>query len=254
MNKTIGVFDSGFGGVSALIALKRVLANENYIYFADNSNAPYGLKSNRDIINFSLDICNFLLEKNAKAIIIACNTATSAAIQTLREKYNIPIIGMEPALKPALSLGGKTVILGTNATLRNKKLRDLIRSLTPKEDIVLLDASKLVNYVENFQIETKKFQNKLRELLSYQLDTKNIVLGCTHFLFFKEQISEILPNATIVEGHLGTANRVKDIFNENNLSEDLAGKIEFYSSAGIESARKALQLYEENKNLEFFTL
>lgn len=254
MEKTIGVFDSGFGGVSALIALKRVLANEKYIYFADNSNAPYGLKSNQDIINFSVGICNFLIEKNAKAIVIACNTATSAAIETLRNKYTIPIIGMEPALKPALSLGGKTVILGTNATLRNKKLRDLIRSLTPKEDIVLLDASKLVSYVENFQTETKDFKDKLKELLNYQLDAKNIVLGCTHFLFFREQISQILPNATIVEGHLGTANRVKDILEKNKLLGNLEGKIEFYSSAGTESAKKAMQLYESNKNLEFFTL
>ena len=254
MKRTIGVFDSGFGGVSALIALKRVLKNEHYIYFADNLNAPYGLKSNREIINFSLDICNFLIEKNAKVIVIACNTATSAAIETLRNQYSIPIIGMEPALKPALSLGGKTVILGTNATLRNKKLRNLIKSLNPKEDIALIDASKLVSYVENFQTETKEFKNMLRKMLSYQLDAKNIVLGCTHFLFFRDQISEILPNAIIIDGHLGTANRVKDILEENKLKENLNGEIEFYSSAGTESAEKAKQLYEANRNLEFFNL
>jgi len=252
MNKAIGVFDSGFGGVSALIALTQVLPNEQYIYYADNKNAPYGLKNNYEISQLSIDICNFLLNKNTKASVVACNTATSAAIDTLRNKYTIPIIGMEPAIKPALSLGGKTVILGTNATLRNRKLRKLIRSLSPKEEIVLLDGSKLVSYVEDFLLDTAKFQNILEDMLAYQLDAKNIVLGCTHFLFLKNHIKKILPDANIVDGHLGTAKRLKDILEQDNLLANENLNIEFYSSLGDQSAQKAKQLYENNKDMNFF--
>lgn len=254
MQKNIGVFDSGYGGISVLIALKKVLPNENYVYYADNSNAPYGSKSNRNIIKLSVDICNFLLERGAKAIIVACNTATSAAIETLRIKYTIPIIGMEPALKPALSLGGKTIILGTKATLKNKKLESLVKRLNPSEEIVLIDGSKLVSYVEDFHTETDEFQKLLKELLDDQLDAKNIVLGCTHFLFFKKQISELLPEATIIDGHLGTANRLKQVLDDNNLLENLEGTIDFYSSNGINSATKAKRLYHTNQNLDIFLL
>ena len=252
MNSTIGVFDSGFGGISALIALKRTLPNEHYVYYADNLNAPYGLKNNFKITQLSIEICNFLISKNAKVIVIACNTATSAAISTLRQKYKIPIIGMEPAIKPALELGGKTIILGTNTTLRNKKLKALIKSLNPKEKIVLVDGSKLVKYIEGFQTNTHKFQEIVKNILSDQLDAKNIVLGCTHFLFIKNNIKSLLPKANIVDGHLGTAKRLEEILQDNKQLTGNYPMIEFYSSMGEEMALKAKLLYKKNQEINFF--
>ncbi len=249
---TIGVFDSGLGGVSALIALKRVLPNEKFVYYADNKNAPYGLKSNAQIVKHSLDIVDFLIKKEAKAIVVACNTATSAAVDTLRFRYNLPIIGMEPALKPALALGGKTVILGTSTTLRNRKLRELIDSLGTNKNLILLDGTRLVSFVERLDLYSNDFKNVLHDILEYHLEADNIVLGCTHFPFFKDQIYDLMPHATIVDGHMGTAKRLKSILEEKNLIENNGGSIEFFSSKSDEEAKISRRLYELNLSMEFF--
>ncbi len=248
----IGVFDSGLGGVSVLLALKRVLPKEKFIYYADNKNAPYGFKSNAQIVRLSTEIVDLLIEKGAKAIVIACNTATSAAVDSLRFRYDIPIIGMEPAIKPALAMGGKTVVLGTYTTLKNDKLKELIESLKPSEKLVLADGTRLVSYIERLDLYSDEFNEVLLDVLQYHQDADNLVLGCTHFPFIKEHIYNIMPHVTIVDGHMGTAKRLKKVLELADLIEDNGGSIEFYSSKGDAEAKIARKLYELNLGLKLF--
>jgi glutamate racemase len=129
-NSSIGVFDSGLGGLSVLATLQKLLPNESYIYVGDSKNAPYGTKSKEEVLELSRQICNQLVSLDVKAIVIACNTATSAAVNQLREEYDIPIIGMEPAVKPALRQSkGKVAVLATEMTLKEEKFQKLIESL-----------------------------------------------------------------------------------------------------------------------------
>jgi len=125
----IGFIDSGVGGVSVLKEAVKLLPNENYIYFGDSKNAPYGIKSVKEVQKLTFDACEFLINHNAKALVIACNTATSAAINELRKKYkSIPVIGIEPALKPAVELNrkGKIIVMATPMTLAEKKFNELM--------------------------------------------------------------------------------------------------------------------------------
>ena len=149
MKRAIGFFDSGVGGISMLKSAVKALPNENFIYLGDTKNAPYGVRSEEDIRALTVNCVNKLLERNIKALVIACNTATSAAAQTLRETLTIPVIAMEPALKPAHENrhGGQIIVLATAATLRQQKFRVLMEKYG--EGAVLIPGNGIVELVES---------------------------------------------------------------------------------------------------------
>ena len=220
---SIGVFDSGLGGLSVLDTLQKLLPNESYIYIGDSKNAPYGTKTKEEVLELSKQICDQLVSLDVKAIVIACNTATSAAVSQLREEYDLPIIGMEPAVKPALRQStGKVAVLATEMTLKEEKFQKLIESLEDGYRIEKIPAPEWVACVENHMGDepfvTRCVDDFLREHFP---EKKNIVLGCTHYIFLKRYIQEFFNHdIEIFDGNVGTALQLKNTLSSRGLLND----------------------------------
>lgn len=193
----IGVFDSGLGGLSVWLELVKLIPNEHIIYFADSGNCPYGNRSKEEIIDLSICNTEFLLEKGAKIIVVACNTATAAAIKVLRERFDVPFIGMEPAVKPAATQT-KTKhigVLATKGTLESERFKNTKNAYAKGVTVHLQIGEGLVEIVENQQIETLSTLNLLKKYLQPMLDNQvdKIVLGCTHYPFLRPVFDVLLP-------------------------------------------------------------
>ena len=195
-NQPIGIFDSGIGGTSIWKAIHQLLPNEKTIYLADSKNAPYGQKSKKEIIELSMKNTDFLLEMKCKLIVVACNTATTNAIEELRAKYNVPFIGIEPAIKPAVT-HSKTQIIGILAT-QGTLNSELFNKTTEKyQDTKIIEqvGHGLVQLIENGEINspemTKLLQSYLNPMIEANIDY--LVLGCSHYPYLIPQIKKILP-------------------------------------------------------------
>ncbi|MDO5517534.1 MAG: glutamate racemase [Clostridium sp.] len=234
----IGFFDSGVGGLSVLREAISILPNEDFIYFGDSKNAPYGTRELQDVKNLTMNAVNFLLKKDVKAIVIACNTATSAAIEDIREKYNdIPIIGLEPALKPACELHkkGNIIIMATPMTLREKKFKELMSRYSDKCNIISLPCPELVEFVEQGIIEGDELEAYLKSKFEQYLkdDIAAVVLGCTHFPFVKETLKRVVgEDIPLIDGGLGASNELKRKLDKKDFLNDSKekGKITIYNS------------------------
>jgi glutamate racemase len=210
----IGVFDSGVGGLSVLMALRQQLPEESFIYVADSGFAPYGDKSSVFIENRVSTVSEFLICKNVKSIVIACNTATVTAISAIRAKYSLPIIGMEPAIKPAAELtrSGVVGVLATERTISSQAVADLCESYSSKIRFLLQPCPGLVEFVENGDISSDQVRilltSFIEPLLAQNADT--LVLGCTHYVFLKSLIEEIAgPHVSVLESSLAVARQVE---------------------------------------------
>lgn len=233
-NCPIGVFDSGIGGISVLRNMRADLPREDFIYFGDDKNAPYGTRPEPEILRLAEADADFLLEKNVKAIVIACNTATSAAAAVLREKLSIPVIGMEPALKPAslFRRDGMIAVLATSATLRQEKFRHLMERYG--EYAVPVPCPGLMDYVERGITEGAELDAFLRERLapfrSYHFEAA--VLGCTHYVFLKDAIQRVMPGVRLFDGNEGTSHQLRRVLSERGwLKEEGEGSVQLFSSA-----------------------
>jgi len=209
----IGIFDSGIGGLSVLHQALKYLPKEQYIYYADEANVPYGEKTKDQIIGFVDEAVAFLIKQGAEAIVIACNTATSAAINEMRAKYQLPIIGMEPAIKRALDLYGEHRVLAaaTPITVKGEKMRCLMERVDQQHLVDLIPLPKLVRWAENSQFESEEITSYLQEHLeAFPLsEYSSFVLGCTHFNYFKKSIRALLPeNIHFVDGNEGTIHQL----------------------------------------------
>ncbi len=228
--------------------MTRLLPNERFVYFGDNKNAPYGTRPEEEILDLSKRCVDFLISKNAKAIVIACNTATSAAAACFRNNMDIPIIGMEPALKPAslMRKNGKIAVLATNATLRQNKFRLLMQKYG--EHAFPLPAPGLVEFVERGELDGKALEAYLEGLFSPYRDIPidGVVLGCTHYVFLKHMISKSVPGAFLVDGNEGTARQLANVLNQRGLLRTSGeGSVSFFSSADDEKiVRFMRRLYE----------
>ena len=238
----IGFFDSGVGGLSVLKKALELMPEENYIYFGDSKNAPYGGRATEEVRELTFEAVDFLIKKGVKAVVVACNTATSAAINQLREKYShIPIIGIEPALKPAVKNcgSGKVIIMATNVTLKEKKFNALMQHLAEEEGclnrVVPLPCPGLVEFVEKGKVEGEEVKEFLNGKLAPYLkeSISSIVLGCTHYPFVKETISELVgEEVPIIDGSEGTVRELKRKLIERELrnSEESKGSVVIYNS------------------------
>ena len=223
MKNPIGLFDSGIGGISILEKLKQLLPNENFIYLADNRNCPYGSKSKKEIISLSKKNCEKLIELNCKIIIIACNTSTTNSIKKLREIIAIPIIGIEPGLKPAIHYT-KTKNIGILATEKTLGSKLFFETLNQNriDDIHIHEqiGYELVNLIEEDSHSKQNLQKILEKYLAPMINKKIdcLLLGCTHYNHIKDIIEEIIPvDIKIVDTITPVNKRVLNILKSNNI-------------------------------------
>ena len=225
----IGIFDSGIGGISVMSHIQSLLPDESLAYVADSLYAPYGLKSNYEILNRSKAIIDYLIKnKSAKLIVVACNTATAAAIKDLRQIYKIPIIGMEPAIKPATkSTKCKRVgILATNGTLESAKFSALLETYSGEIEFNTQPCPGLVELIEQGRIDDSSVKNLIQKYLDPLIERKvdTIVLGCTHYVFISNIIKNIMGSEVkIIDTGLAVAKRVKSELEKFDLQNKLEG-------------------------------
>lgn len=222
-DQPIGMFDSGLGGLSVWREVVKLLPNESVIYFADSANCPYGPRPEEDIRKLSEKSINFLLSKGCKLIVVACNTATSAAITYLRKKFNVPFIGMVPAVKPA-ALHTKTNnigILATKGTLNSKLFKETKKRFAENVNVHLQVGYGLVELVEKGLHESPQAEEVLRQYIEPMLanNADHIVLGCTHYPFLSKLIRRIAgDDVTIIDPAPAVALQTKRQLEENDLS------------------------------------
>ena len=216
----IGVFDSGVGGVSVLREMLRLMPNENYIYLGDSKNAPYGTKSHEEILYHATACAEQLLKDGIKALVVACNTATSVCIEPLRQKYPyMPVVGIEPAVKPAIECEENALIavMATPLTLSEGKFINLVDSCNASSRIIPLPCPGLMEIVEKGISGQNEAYEYLDELFRSIPQVDAVVLGCTHYPFVKHIISEVLPNIRIYDGGLGTARQLHRLLEKDGL-------------------------------------
>lgn len=221
--RPIAVFDSGVGGISVLRELIRIMPDEDYIYYGDSKNAPYGIRSREEVRAFTLARAKSLFDQGCKGLVVACNTATSAAVRTLREMYPyIPIVGIEPAVKPAALNGEnpRVLVMATPMTIGEEKLKNLIGQYEDKATIIPLPCPGLMDFIERGDLNGEDLHRYLMDLLyAYrggQVDAA--VLGCTHYPFVRAQIQRVLgENVRIFDGGEGTAREMRRRLAESGL-------------------------------------
>ncbi len=233
----IGFFDSGVGGITVIKEALKLLPNEDYIYYADVDNVPYGPKTKEQVKKYVFDAVDFLIQQNIKALVVACNTATSIAIKDLRENFSIPILGMEPAVKPAVerSKGKRVLVFATELTLKEDKYHSLVTKIDSNNIVDELALPGLVLYAENFVFDEQLIEDYLREQLKdFNLaQYGTIVLGCTHFPFYKKAFQKIFGEGTdVIDGNLGTVRHLKNILEQKNLLSSSGNKSIIYFSSG----------------------
>ena len=215
INQPIGVFDSGLGGISVLREITALLPAEDYIFYGDSANAPYGVRPTEEIRQLTTVVFDKLIARGVKAIVIACNTASSAAGEALRKQYpEIPIIAIEPALKPAVVSfpGGTVAVMATEAPLREKKFHRLMESYQGQARILKLPCPGLPEFVERGELHSEKLRAFLQERFASLGGAKlnGIILGCTHYPFVQPMIQEVAgKDVRIFDGAAGTARQLK---------------------------------------------
>ena len=239
----IGVFDSGVGGISVLGELARTLPRETFLYYGDNLHAPYGTKPEEEVLGYVRGVMDHLMAQDVKAVVIACNTATSVAAAQLRAELELPIIGMEPALKPAAEQrrGGQILVLATPMTLRLPKFQALYDRYG--EGAVRLPCPGLMELVESMAFD--QAQRYLEEhFLAYDMQQVDaVVLGCTHYVFLRPILEQILPgHVRILDGNAGTARQLARVLEQRGLlTDEKEGSIRLETSGDPASVLPLMQ-------------
>lgn len=231
----IAVFDSGVGGISVLRHLRKIMPNERYLYFGDSANAPYGTKASQEVQQLALAAAQRLVAQGVKALVVACNTATAVAIDTLRAAYpELIVVGIEPALKVAADRypGGQVGVMATPVTLAGEKFHRLLNRFTDRCRISLIGAPGLADLVEEGKQNGPEGEALLRPLLlPYRGKLDALVLGCTHYPFAQEMIRKILGSETVLlDGGEGTAAQTKHLLQARGLLREGPGEVIFQNS------------------------
>lgn len=250
----IGVFDSGMGGISVLKELYKIMPEEDYIYFGDSIHAPYGTKPLEEIQQLTIANVQALLAQNAKGIVVACNTATAAAVRILRSMYpELPLVGIEPAIKPAaLQPGHPTIlVMATPMTISGKKYKNLMMQYEMDADIIDLPCPGLMEFVESGNTDGDDLRAFLENLLTpYLREIDSIVLGCTHYPFVRGIIQQIAgERVRIFDGGSGTAREMRRRLTQAGLrtTKTAPGNVHFENSlATKEEIELSRTLFQKN--------
>ncbi len=245
--RPIAVFDSGVGGISVLKHIHALLPHEQLLYVADSKYAPYGSKSSVEIQSRCVEIADFLIEKGAKVLVVACNTATAAAIDAMREKYTLPIIGMEPAVKPAAeaSKNGIIGVLATTGTLKSAQFAALLETYGRNVEVVTQACVGLVECIERGELNTANTRALIQQycapLLAAGADT--IVLGCTHYPFVREVIADVVgKDIALIDTGVAVANQLKHRLVEADLLsvKSQVEKVTFWTNSEAANAKQVI--------------
>ena len=243
----IAFFDSGIGGLSVLHQARSEYPHHHYLYFADSDNAPYGAKPAAEVQDHVLSACDYLAELNLDALVIACNTATAVSIDSLRQRYPFPVFGMEPAVKPALAQTerNRVLVMATSLTLQESKLSALLQRVDTAGRCDKLAMDSLVTFAEQGLFHGAEVEVYLRNQLShYDLTSyAAVVLGCTHFIYFKPVLRAILgQDVVLVDGNQGTVRHMFNYLHTNSAAQrmqegiDSAPQTTFYRSGKVAAA------------------
>lgn len=259
MNNTqpIGLFDSGIGGTTIWRSLHNLLPNENTLFLGDSKNAPYGQRTKEEIIQLSKKNVEWLLNHNAKAIIVACNTATTNAISELRSSYDIPIIGIEPAIKPAATntKTGKVGVLATQGTLNSKKYAEA-QTLYPNIEFINQIGFKIVQLIEDGQLYSEELELLLRSYINPMIEkgVDYLVLGCTHYPYLLPILNKFLPeHITVIDSGDAVAKHTYKILKEANLlkTDNLPGCSKFYTNKNVDILQSFIADFGIAEKLDF---
>lgn len=225
--QAIGFFDSGSGGLSVLAVVRKRLSGEDFIYLGDSANAPYGTKDDETVRRLVLAAVRQLADRNIKALVVACNTATGAAISALREAYDFPVLGIEPALKTAAEThtAGQILVMATPLTINSKNYRELHSRFG--QHAISLPCPGLMEFVEQEDLDSPDLHAYLDRLFSpfdrEHLDS--VVLGCTHYLFLKKALARhLMPGTRLLDSNDGLTRHLIRTLEEKNLMTDRAGE------------------------------
>jgi len=246
-DKSIGIFDSGVGGTSIWKEIHQLLPNEHTIYLADSINAPYGTKGTKIITELSVKNTEFLLKKDCKLIVVACNTATTNAIDYLRKTFDVPFIGIEPAIKPA-ALNTKTNavgILATKGTLSSALFSKTSGRFASNIKVIEREGTGIVELIESGKLRSDEMRTLLHQYLEPMLKAHidYLVLGCTHYPYLIPILLELLPNhVKIIDSGEAVARQTKAILEKNNLlnTAKVSPKLEFYTNGSVEVMQSLL--------------
>lgn len=254
----IGFLDSGIGGLTVLYEARQRCPNARYLYYADTDHVPYGTKSREEIRRYVVDAVTFLVKHGVDILVIACNTATSMAVEELRSRFPLPIIGMEPAVRPAILRypGARILVCATPATIHGEKLHHLldVHHADPSTTI-LIPTPRLVTYAEAGEFAPEVIVPYLREVIPPDKYAA-CVLGCTHFTLFRDSFTVCLGSDTVcIDGNTGTVNRMCDVLRENGFAKDAdtaqngcktdgSGTVRYYLSGREVAEPKTLQFYQ----------
>lgn len=260
LSSPIGIFDSGIGGLSVARAVRERLPGEDILYVADSRHAPYGDKSDAFIRDRMHVITDFLLGQGAKAVVVACNTATTAAIAELRDTFSVPIIGVEPGVKPAVeaTCTGVVGVLATPRTLQTHSFEKLAARFSRDVTLLVQPCPQLVHQIEALDFDSDKTRALLHEYLSPLLSkgADTIVLGCTHYNYLAEQISAAAGrDVTIISTEVAIAREVGRRLDTASLldSRDTVGRGKFFTSGDVGRFRRQLDsLWGEGAELDLF--
>lgn len=239
----IGIFDSGIGGLSVLHRGRQKFPAVDFLYYADQKNVPYGEKTKEEILGFVDEIIRFFIRQEADAVVMACNTATSAAVKEMRDKYDLPILGMEPAVKKAVELhrGKKILVAATPITVRGEKMNLLLEKVDKDHLVDLIALPKLVSFAERGEFDSERVRRYLREMLrEYVLEEYSaLVLGCTHFNYFKDSFRLLMPKGTgFVDGNEGTLSHLGNRLGISESAESTGGTQYYISGRRLDTERE----------------
>lgn len=253
----IAFFDSGLGGLTVLSEAMKELPQEDFLFYADTLHVPYGTKAKEDVKSYIHHAMETIMKEEVKAIVVACNTATSMAISDLRKAYPIPVIGMEPAVKPAVEInrssGKRILVLATPLTIKESKYRDLVRRVDSMHIVDSLPLPELVEHCEALNFDQKVMKDYFtKQFESFDLNEYGtIVLGCTHYPFYKSILSDLLPaHIRLIDGSKGTVNRLIQVLSDNDLLSSSGNRdVKLFNSRQsmeyTEKMKKALSIYRE---------
>ena len=259
MNNTqpIGLFDSGIGGTTIWRSLHNLLPNENTLFIGDSKNAPYGQKTKEEIIQLSKKNVEWLLNHNAKVIIVACNTATTNAISELRSSYDIPIIGIEPAIKPAAAntKTGKVGVLATQGTLNSKKYAEA-QTLYPNIEFINQIGFRIVQLIEDGQLYSEELETLLRSYVDPMIekDIDYLVLGCTHYPYLLPILNKFLPeHINVIDSGDAVAKHTYKILKEADLlkTDNIPGYSKFYTNKNVDILQSFIADFGTAEKLDF---